>query len=273
MVRTASTDPDPIWTDGRALVGAPTGRVLPWGVPLFSQNGAMLVDWWSVFGYDSLEPAAHIALASSVTDPRSAAYDVLGVSHVLAGGPLDEYTGGDRPLRLVGQSGSAWVYERARTLSLARLVYAAETIPDANEAIARVHDSDFDPALTAILDQDAPCALGPSSPGGVAEVVTHEPTRWTIRTRSDAPALLVVAENAYPGWEVTVDGSPAEALTAYTSVRAVCVPAGEHTVEWVFAPRILYWSAAITVLTLLLLVGAVIVLRKTTDHRPQTTGY
>ena len=125
MVRLAPTAPDAVWTDGRAVVGQPTGRVLPWGVPLFSQNGALAVEWPSIFGYDSLEPAATMALAASVPDPRSTAYDILGVSHVLAGGPLDEFAEGARGLTLVGQQGAAWVYSRARPLPLARLVYAA----------------------------------------------------------------------------------------------------------------------------------------------------
>ncbi len=274
MVRTAATAPDPIWSDGQAIVGETEGRVLPWGVPLFSQNGAMQVGWPSVFGYDSLEPAAHIALAASVPDPRSSAYDVLGVSHVLSGGPLDDYTEGDRALTLVGQQGAAWVYARARTLPLARLLYAAEVIPDAAAAIDRIHAADFDPAQTAILATAAPCDLGPApAAGGKAVIETHEPTRWQIRTRSDAPALLVLAENAYPGWRATVDSRPAETLTAYTSIRAVCVPAGEHVVEWQFAPRLYWLGAGITAAALALLVLAVLRLRKqTADGRPPTAN-
>lgn len=263
MVRTASTAPDPVWTDGRALVDNPSGRVLPWGVPLFSQNGAMQVDWPSVFGYDSLEPEAHIALASSVPDPRSTAYDVLGVSHVLAGGPLDEYTEGERPLTLLGHQGSAWVYSRARTLPIARLVYAVEVIPDGAAAIARIHAPDFDPAAVAIVDAPPPCELTSSSAEpGAAEIVAHAPTRWEIKTRSDSPALLVVAENAYPGWEATVDGNRAETVTAYTSLRAVCVPAGEHTVVWTFRPRLYALGAMVSLLAVVLVVAALVAYRR-----------
>ncbi len=261
MVRLASTAPDAVWTDGRAIVGEPDGRVLPWGVPLFSQNGAMQVNWPSIFGYDSLEPAAHIALASSVPDPRSTAYDVLGASHVLAGGPLDEFTEGDRALTLLGQQGRAWVYRRARPLPIARLVYATEVIPDPAAAIDRIHAEGFDPATTAILDEAAPCELGATG-AGAAEIAAHEPTRWTIHTRSEMPALLVLAENAYPGWRVTVDGEPARLMTAYTSVRAVCVPEGEHVVEWVYAPALYGVGGALTVFTLLALVGATVLLRR-----------
>ena len=272
MVRLAPTAPDAVWVDGRAVVGQPTGRVLPWGVPLFSQNGALAVAWPSIFGYDSLEPAATMALAASVPDPRSTAYDILGVSHVLAGGPLDEFTEGARGLTLVGQQGAAWVYGRARPLPLARLVYAAEVIADDAAAVARVHEADFDPATTALLSADPGCALGPAPAAlGAAEVVGHEATHWTIRTTADAPALLVLSENAYPGWEVTIDGAPAEGLTAYTAIRTVCVPAGEHTVEWRFRPRVYLIGGALSLLALLLLGAAVVSLRRS-DPQSQQIG-
>jgi len=258
MARLTDMGPDPVWTDGLAALGAePAGRVLPWGVPLFSQNGAVQVGWPSVFGYDSLEPAATITLAASVPDPRSTAYDILGATHVLAGGPLDDFTDGERPLTLVGQQGAAWVYSRARPMPLSRLVYAAEVIAGSDAAIARIHEADFDPATTAILAADPGCALGPAPATlGTAEVLAHEATRWQIQTRSDAPALHVLAENAFPGWQVTIDGRPAAALTVYTAIRAVCVPAGEHLVEWRFRPAVYLLGAALSVLALVAVVVA-----------------
>lgn len=267
MVRTASVAPDPVWTDGRPLVGEPAGRVLPWGIPLFSQNGAMQVDWPSVFGYDSLEPAAHIALASSVPDPRSTAYDILGVSHVLAGGALDDYTGGERPLTLVGRQGAAWVYARARTLPLARMVNSVEVIPDDALAIARIHDPSFDPAAVALVKEPIECRLDPGAgESGTAEIVSHEPTRWEIQTKSDSEALLVLAENAYPGWQVTIDGVPTESLVAYTSIRAVCVPPGEHIVVWTFRPLVYWIGGAISLVAVILLIGAGVIIRRQGEH-------
>ena len=246
------------------LVGDSPLRPDP-AAPVVSQNGAMQVGWPSVFGYDSLEPAAHIALASSVPDPRSTAYDILGVTHVLAGGPLDEFTTGEQPLTLVGQQGSAWVYSRERSLPLARLVYNAEIIPDAATAIVRIHDPSFDPASVAILDSIAACEPGPDlGATGAAVIVAHEPTRWEISTTSETPALLILAENDYPGWEVTVDGQPAEALTAYTSIRAVCVPAGDHLVVWNFVPRLYLLGALISGLAILLVIYAAITIRRRT---------
>ena len=65
---------------------------------------------------------------------------------------------------------------------------------------------------------------------------------WRIQTSSEVPVLLILSETDYPGWQVTIDGETAQGLTAYTAVRAVCVPAGEHVVEWTYRPNgVLAW--------------------------------
>lgn len=259
FVRLEPVSPDPLWVDARAVIGETTARVLPWGVSVFEQDGPMQVGLHSVFGYESLEPADHIALAASVPDPRSTAYDVLGVRYVVAPTALDDFDEGERPLTLLAHSGAAWVYERARPLPVARLVYAAEIIPDGDAAIARVHQPDFDPATTAILAAAPPCELGPApSAPGTAAIERAEPGLWQIRTQNAAPGLLLLAETAYPGWQVTVDGRPAASLEAYTTIRAVCVPAGEHLVTWRYVPTIYVIGGIISAVGLLLLAAAIL---------------
>ena len=49
---------------------------------------------------------------------------------------------------------------------------------------------------------------------------------------------------------MTVDGRPAQSLTAYTTVRAVCVPAGAHTVAWSFVPLVYAWGGLLTLMGL-----------------------
>ncbi|NIQ55076.1 MAG: hypothetical protein GWN71_17275, partial [Gammaproteobacteria bacterium] len=41
---------------------------------------------------------------------------------------------------------------------------------------------------------------------GAAEVRIHEPGRVVVETRADRDALLVLADNHYPGWIATIDG-------------------------------------------------------------------
>ncbi|MCA9961475.1 MAG: hypothetical protein KC443_20695 [Anaerolineales bacterium] len=263
MVRLQPMEPDALWLETKAMVGDRVEKVLPWAVPEFSQSFSLSTEVYSIFGYASMQPEDTIALASSVPDPRSSAYDVLGAAYVVSPVPLDQFTEGERPLTLIEQSSNAWIYRRGRVLPVARLVYAAEVIPDAETAVARVHQPDFDPVTTAIIDTAPTCSLGAAPPTpGTAEIVETKAGYWRIQTQSTAPALLLLAENAYPGWQVTVDGTAAEGLKAYTAVRAVCVPAGEHVVEWQFEPTIYWFGGGITLVTLLALFVALIRYRK-----------
>lgn len=241
---------DPLWPDTIALIGTPEERILPWGVSIFEQNGAWQSGLNSIFGYNALEIGALQAFTGSIPDPRSSAYDILSARYVVAQWPLEQYGDGERPLRLVSQQGAAWVYERARTLPLARLVTEAEIIPDEAAAIARVHQPDFDPATTAILAASPPCELGGDG-AGTAVIREKRDGYWRVETDSPVPALLILSETAYPGWRVRVDGQSAEPLTAYTAIRAVCVPAGTHTVEWQFLPLIYAWGGLLTLIGLL----------------------
>jgi hypothetical protein len=273
MVRLETTVPDAIWLDikavvGDAVVGDEVVKVLPWGVSEFSQTFPLTTQVYSMFGYASLQPENVIALASSVPDPRSTAYDVLGAALVAAPVPLDQYTEGERPLTLLEQRGDTWIYRRGRVLPVARLVNQVEIIPDPQAATVRIHQPDFDPAAVAILEAQPACDLQPSGPLGTAEIVDAAPGYWRIRTRGAAPALLVLSETAYPGWQVEINGVRAEWQTAYTAVRAVCIPAGESEVVWRFVPTIFLWGGSISLLALLLSAWAALQLTRRPAPKP-----
>ncbi|WP_420644340.1 hypothetical protein [Candidatus Leptofilum sp.] len=256
LVGVESTAVDPFWNDAKQIIGEAELRVLPWGISIFEQNGAAQVGLGSVFGYNALEVGANIAFASSVPDPRSTAYDILGAGYVVAQNPLQGVEDGERPLQLLGNTDRAWVYQRGRPLPLTRLVTQVEIIPGAAEATARVHQPDFDPTTTAILESEPGCVLS-SGEAGTAVVTEKSNGYWQIQTSSPSPALLVLSETAYPGWRVFVDGVEQEWVTAYTAVRATCVSAGEHIVEWRYQPRSYAIGGLLSLLGLVLVGTAV----------------
>jgi uncharacterized membrane protein YfhO len=57
----------------------------------------------------------------------------------------------------------------------------------------------------------------------------------------------------YPGWQVAIDGAPAEALTIDGMFRGVDVPAGSHTVVWSYHPRSFCWGLGVSIATFVLL--------------------
>lgn len=63
------------------------------------------------------------------------------------------------------------------------------------------------------------------------------PTRLSVKTQSEAtPGWLVLSELDFPGWRASVDGADLPIHRANGMFRAVCVPAGEHVVEFRFHP-------------------------------------
>ncbi len=55
-----------------------------------------------------------------------------------------------------------------------------------------------------------------------------------------------------------MDGQTAQGLRAYGAIRAVCVDAGEHRVDWTFRPRIFLVGGAITIISLGLVAAALV---------------
>lgn len=86
---------------------------------------------------------------------------------------------------------------------------------------------------------------------------TAQPSHLTLQVTTDAPALLILSEIDYPGWQATVDGQSSPILRADYTLRAVPIPAGEHTVELTFRPFSFFSGAVITVLSLVV-IGAVL---------------
>jgi uncharacterized membrane protein YfhO len=92
---------------------------------------------------------------------------------------------------------------------------------------------------------------------GSATVTESVPERIAIDVDTTTDADLILTDLAYPGWTVTVDGEPAQWTTVDGMYRSVPVPAGEHTVVWTYAPQSLRIGVAISVVTALLLCGAI----------------
>jgi uncharacterized membrane protein YfhO len=90
-----------------------------------------------------------------------------------------------------------------------------------------------------------------------ARITRREPDRVEITT-GGAAGLLVLADSAYPGWHVSVDGHAAHGTTAHSLFRAVEVGDGVHHVVWTFRPLTLRLGFWISVLTLVLLTGVAI---------------
>lgn len=85
-------------------------------------------------------------------------------------------------------------------------------------------------------------------------LVSYEPNRLVYETSSSKDGVVVFSEIYYPGWKATVDGQPADIARANYILRAMNVPAGNHTIEMHFDPQSLHVTEGVAYVALALMV-------------------
>ncbi|ABS26031.1 hypothetical protein [Anaeromyxobacter sp. Fw109-5] len=170
----------------------------------------------------------------------------LGLTHVSAPRALlpdqlpsvaASVEGGVKVLQEADYGFGVWEVPHRPWASFAQGVFAAR---DAQEAYV---------ALATQLSLGRPEVVleGPSPPGmSSGRVLAWERRGGLVRieAEADGPALLVVNDAFWPGWQSTLDGVPVEVQRADVLVRAVPFPAGRHVLEMRYAPPELTWGLA-----------------------------
>lgn len=93
----------------------------------------------------------------------------------------------------------------------------------------------------------------PAAPFASATVSVPEWTNSSVRMRAelDGDGLLLLTDQAFPGWKVFVDGEEREILTANMIFRAVGLEAGTHEVEFRYEPLSIRLGAIVSALAAL----------------------
>jgi hypothetical protein len=149
-------------------------------------------------------------------------------------------------------------------------VHDYEIVENADEEIVAV--GEIDPATTIVVDKRFSKYVEGKEFNETAaasiSLVDYKANHMTYESMSSAEQLAVFSEVYYPnGWNVYIDGEPAEHFRANWILRAMVVPAGKHTIEFKFEPAIYSTGEAISyassILLLVLVVGyGIILIRK-----------
>ncbi len=156
-----------------------------------------------------------------------------------------------------GQSGTN-VYENRQAFPRAWLTHRVEVVPDPATRLARLTDPTFDARDAALLaaslpaDQPLP-AVPPPQAQDTVTITRYAAETVEIATSSPAAGLLVLADQAFPGWTASVDGTTVPLYTADHALRGVYVPSGTHTVRFAYEPLSVRLGALISGVTLLIL--------------------
>lgn len=150
---------------------------------------------------------------------------------------------GDTVVQNPDAMGNAWFVDHIRYVS------------DANTEMKAL-DS-LDPRRMAVADRQFEKVLKTSAPAAAGDTIfetTYAPNRLTYHSRLSRPRIAVFSEIYFPwGWQATVDGKPVEIGRVNYVLRALNLPAGNHTVTFEFKPQSVERAESISVASIILI--------------------
>ncbi len=179
---------------------------------------------------------------------RRRVLDMLNAEFFLAnpGSTIAERFSG---LELVFEGDEGRIYRNTQAMPRAWLVHRAEVIPNDDAQLDALARPDFDPAQIAIVEGPVPNLSAPATAEPIPQV-TYAPNRVSIRATASTPALLVLADSYYDGWEAEVDGQPTHVYRANYALRGVFLATGEHTIVFNYRPKPFLYGGIISLITL-----------------------
>lgn len=157
------------------------------------------------------------------------AYHLLGTKYIIV--PKGAHPGAEGIWPVYIDDPLIDIHLNTHALPRAWLVYTALPVERLEDAYARVFSPDFDPSTTATVTGGPELAATGS---GRIEVLAYGPNRAAFCVETDAPALLVLSDLLYPGWQASVDRKRAPIYATDGLFRGVVIPAGTHTVDMRF---------------------------------------
>ncbi|MDG1573035.1 hypothetical protein OZ410_11960 [Robiginitalea sp. M366] len=133
--------------------------------------------------------------------------------------------------------GNAWFVSRLTPVDNAdQAILALDTLNVAREAV--VNRLDFPGQRKADFAVDSTAGI---------HLESYAPNTLVYKSTNSHPGLAVFSEMYYPeGWQAYLDGQPRPHFRVNYTLRAMEVPAGEHTIEFRFRPGVVRKGATLS---------------------------
>ncbi|MDD2961152.1 MAG: hypothetical protein PHR45_03600 [Muribaculaceae bacterium] len=194
----------------------------------------------------------HIQISRDGININPAVLDMLNAKYVIFNDTVAEIN--------VGALGNAWLVDNIKFVN------------SADEEIDAL--ASLNPSTTAVSDKKFKSILdGKIAPKQATDTIfetSYAPNRLTYHANSANGGLAVFSEVYFPwGWNATIDGEPVEIGRVNYILRAIKIPAGQHSIQFCFEPRsikvtetIAYAAIAILYLSIIASIVAAMIQRK-----------
>ncbi len=126
------------------------------------------------------------------------------------------------------------IWEYKKSVPRTFVAYSAAYEKRDQKIIDTLLNSSFDINNALVVEERKAALTGEGS--GESSIISYQPSNVTIRTQTKKEGLLFLSDTYYPGWRAYVDGYEQPIYRADFVFRAVPVPAGSHTVRFVYDP-------------------------------------
>ncbi len=215
-------------------------------------NYGTLFGLQDIRGVSPLEPESLHRYVETL--PQYRLHQLLGVRYVFT-----DWEQLEVPSEIVAQIVVPWPVRLHRIQTPYPRAWIAHqvVVAEGDAALGWLADPGFDPFAMVVMDNDP--GLDVSSENATSDrviIAQYQPEQIVIETESNQAGVLVLSEWYYPGWEATVDGVAVPIKRVNVEQRGVFLPAGAHTVTFVFRPL----TYRIGVITSLVAAGLMITL-------------
>jgi len=162
--------------------------------------------------------------------------DWLNIRYVISSAPIQK-----NGFHLVLEQPAYKVYENENAYPRAYMVYDYQIFEDRAKLLATMISTPDMLKKTVLFSQpppNVPLVTGVSTDEIPAKVefLDYGMDRSVLNVNSARAGFLVISDIYAPGWKANIDGLAAAVLNANYAYRAVVLPAGQHQVEFYYAP-------------------------------------
>lgn len=151
--------------------------------------------------------------------------------------------------------------QNPNALGNAWFVNEYKLVDNADQELAALNG--FNPSATAVVDKKFKEDIGSWTSGkdtlDYIRLTEYQPNDLKYTSKSKNPGLAVFSEIYYPkGWNAYVDGTLTPHFRANYVLRAMMLPAGEHTVEFKFEPKAYFLGEKVSMISSIILILVVL---------------
>lgn len=149
------------------------------------------------------------------------------------------------------------IYENPHVLPRVFMAYQFEFISSYEDAQKSIRRPGFDLRNRIVLEESVPDkymdqSLESKKDNAHAEILSYEPNKVIIETKTDKPGMFVLSDIYYPGWKVKVDDKPARIYRVDGLIRGVLVDQGNHKIVFYYQPLSFFLGVTMAGVSLLI---------------------